>query len=147
MSRRNIKRSYFHYEKLEEFKSNMWKTITGSLRINLIDKAYIFTSNTELYGFWLMQVLDQWPYSCIHNLSATEINRQAWIGHAACALAMGIPEDLTRCAWHLLTEKQQNDANAKADQAILKWEKVYFRGDSCLSNTQQLTFFRQLGIE
>ena len=76
----------------------------------------------------MLRVVNEWPLSCEHNLTA-DCNRQAWIGQAACCLALGVPEDITREAWHMLTQSQQDEANRKADEAILVWEE---HQDACL---------------
>ena len=126
-----MKRIYHHYKKCEEFKAGMWRTIAKQKNYNdLLEKAIQFTSNAELYGEWMLKVIEKWKYSCEYNLSCQDMNRQAWIGHAACCLALGCPEDITRLAWHHLTEEQQNAANKKADEAISLWEsrnKIIFQ--------------------
>jgi hypothetical protein len=73
----------------------------------------------------MLKVIKQWPISCEHNLTDFSINRKAWIGHAACCLALNVPENITRMAWHHLTEKQQDEANEKARIAIKIWEKIH----------------------
>lgn len=87
-----------------------------------LKQAIEFTGDAKLYGRWMMNVINQWPVSCEHNLSGAWQNRRAWIGHAACALAFQCPEDITREAWGYLSEQQQISANAKADNAIEEWE-------------------------
>jgi len=119
-----MKRIYHHYTKMEEFKRGLWKTISNTKTRNiLLKKAIKFTSNHRLYGFYMIKVVKKWKYSCEHNLSCEDMNRQAWIGHAACCLALNCPEDITRLAWHYLTQEQQDKANQEADSAILLWEK------------------------
>lgn len=122
-----IKRIYHHYKKWEEHKYKMWKTFNGKKKQKYLKKAIEFTGNTKLYGEWMLKVIKDWPYSCEHNLSDPSINRQAWIGHAACCYAIGCPEDITRLAWHYLTEQQQAKANKKADFAIDLWESKYIK--------------------
>lgn len=82
----------------------------------------------------MLKVADSWEYSCEHNLTDSGINKQAWIGHAACCLAIGCPEYITRQAWWHLTKQQQDDANKKADEAIRYWEdkhqEVKWKNDS-----------------
>lgn len=119
-----IKRKFHHYEKWEEYHAGMWRKVHGEKREELLRKAIEFTGDDELYGEWMLRVVDEWPISCEQNLSFLNLNRQAWIGHAAVCLAFGCPEDITREAWWHLTEKQQNEANIKADQAIAKWETM-----------------------
>jgi len=110
---------------MEEVTAGMWRSINGEVRKGYLKRAIEFTGDANLYGEWMLNVLTAWPNSCEHNLTADNMNRQAWIGHAACCLAIGCPEDITREAWHLLTQKQQDDANAAADAAIEKWERTY----------------------
>lgn len=135
-----IPRIYHSHEKWEEVAAGMWKSVPVELKEDLLVKAIEFTGNAELYGSFMMRVTTEWPFSCEHNLTA-DINRQAWIGHAAVALAFGCPEDITRMAWHHLTQEQQDKANAKADAAIRAWE---IRHEQCPRNTSQLTFFHLL---
>lgn len=111
----------FHpYWKWEETYFNMWGSVDN--RDHYLDLAIAFTGNAKLYGECMMHVVREWKNSCEHNLTDRSQNRQAWIGHAACALAFRCPEDIVRSAWSRLTEQQQTEANAKADEAIRAWE-------------------------
>lgn len=87
-----------------------------------LEWAIEFTGDHQKYGEWMIKVIQDWKYSCEHNLSNDTQNRQAWIGHAACAYANRCPEDIVRKAWGYLTEMQQLLANNAADAAIKKWE-------------------------
>jgi hypothetical protein len=107
------------YWLLEEFKSNMWGSVSD--RNSWLKKAIEFTGNHNLYGEWMLKVVDQWPMSCEHNLSKAG-DKRAWIGHAAVAIAIQCPEDIVRHAWSFLTNEQQNQANLKAEQAINYWK-------------------------
>ncbi len=106
----------------------MWRTIVGEERETLLEQAVIFTGNAHKYGQYMRKVIVQWPYSAIHNLSNLSMNRQAWIGHAACCIAIHCSEDITRNAWHYLTDKQRDKANHQADIAIQEFERKYFKG-------------------
>ena len=124
---------YLHFELLEEYPAGMWKTITGQEREMLLKRAIEFTGYAKEYGVYMLKAVNLWPNSCAHNLSKSNTNRQAWIGHAATCIAIKCPEDITRLAWHYLTQKQQDDANAQADIAIQTWEKQFKKGiQSCL---------------
>jgi hypothetical protein len=116
-------RRIFHpYTAWEEVPAGMWASIGGAEGRRLLAEAITFTGDHELYGSFMLKVLDAWPVSCEHNLSDIGQNRKAWIGHAACCLAIGCPEDITREAWGYLTEEQRVAANRKASEAILTWE-------------------------
>jgi hypothetical protein len=124
----NINRVYLPYQLWEEYNFGMWRNVYGKERDTYLEKAIVFTGNANLYGKWMIKAVKQWPNSCLHNLTCAEMNRQAWIGHAACCLAINCPEDITRLAWHELTKEQQDKANEKADRAIEYFEILYKRG-------------------
>jgi hypothetical protein len=98
----------------------MWGTISNKKRA--IKKAIEFTSDHKKYGRFMVKVILTWPISCENALTDRMLNRKAWIGHAAVALALGIPENITREAWGQLTSEQQLLANREAERAISIWE-------------------------
>jgi len=87
--------------------------------------AFEFTGNSERYGQAMRKVIVAWPISCEHNLTEPTMNRLAWIGHAACSYEIDCPEDVTRQAWGMLTEKQRIDADAQAQKALDEWISGY----------------------
>jgi hypothetical protein len=122
MKKQSIKRIYHPYWDWEELDYNMWGAVND--KKTYLKRAIKFTGDAPLYGRFMMRVANEWTNSCEHNLSNTTQNRRAWIGHAACALAIGCPEDITRKAWGFLSQDQQDKANDKADSAIKHWEKM-----------------------
>jgi len=109
------------YTSWECFKNGMWRNVSGKERNYFLRKAVEFTGNHELYGSFMKRVITEWPIACEHHLSGDQGNKKAWVGHAACCLAIGCPEDITRHAWSYLTKQQQDDANAQAQKAIDEW--------------------------
>lgn len=105
----------------------MWGKVPDGQRKKFLEDAILFTGNAQLYGKYMLRVAKEWPISCEQNLTDYSQNRRAWIGHAACALAMKCPEDIVREAWSYLSEKQQIAANAEADKAIEEWENLQWR--------------------
>jgi len=95
-----------------------------------LEKAVCFTGDHALYGFYMMRVIKEWPISCENALTDSSLNKKAWVGHAACALAIGCPEDITRKAWRFLTDEQRFLANKEADRAIRTWENNYRKNQS-----------------
>jgi hypothetical protein len=100
----------------------MWRKATREDEILLLPKAIEFMGNVALYGEWMLKVIEQYEYACQHNLTDVSLNQRAWIGHAACHMALDAPEYITRQAWGLLSDEQRFDANAKADIAINLWK-------------------------
>lgn len=105
----------------------MWGEVSN--RKAAIAKAVLFTGDHKLYGRYMMRVVNEWPRSCDNALTDYSLNRKAWVGHAACALAHGIPEDITRLAWGKLTDEQRLLANKEAERAIQHWEYNYSKSN------------------
>lgn len=124
---RKFKRVWHPYENWEEVKFNMWGSVND--RSSWVKKAVIFTSDHKLYGTYMQKVVNEWPISCENALTDYYMNRKAWIGHAACALAMNCPEDITRQAWKELSYEQQYLANQEAIRAIRTWENMYIESE------------------
>jgi len=118
-----FKRVYYDYRKLEEVAHNMWGEATDNR--TALEQAIVFTSDHKEYGKYMMRVVNEWPFSCENALTDYNQNRKAWIGHAACAMALSVPEDIVRKAWGYLTDEQRFLANQEADRAILYWEHAY----------------------
>lgn len=118
-----LKRVWVPIDQWEEIRYNMWGTVES--RRDYLRRAIIFTGNHRLYGRYMQRVTKEWPRSCLNALTDRSINRKAWIGHAATALALRCPEDITRQAWSHLTHEQQALANRQADRAIQSWEVRY----------------------
>lgn len=118
-----FKRVYRPITEWEEIRFGMWSDVKN--KKDMIRKAILFTGNHRLYGKYMMRVVNEWPASCENALTDYNLNRRAWVGHAASALAINCPEDITREAWRFLTDEQQKLANRQADRAIQHWEKSY----------------------
>tara|TARA_R110000851_G_scaffold187318_1_gene337091 strand:- start:4875 stop:5300 length:426 start_codon:yes stop_codon:yes gene_type:complete len=125
MDKRIFKRVYHHYLKWEEIKTNMWGVVEDKKQ--WLEAAVTFTGNHELYGRYMLEVIEKWPISCENSLTNMDLNRKAWIGHAAVALAINCPENIVREAWGLLSNEQRLLANKKADDAIRAWERSYLK--------------------
>lgn len=116
-------RDWLPIDTWEEIAFNMWGEVAN--RHLFLQRAVIFTSNHRLYGHYMQRVAMEWPNSCINALTDYNLNRKAWIGHAACALALRCPEDITRQAWGLLNDGQRILANRQASRTIQLWEMRY----------------------
>lgn len=125
MERKKFKRVYHPYWDWEEIRFNMWGSVED--RKKWVQKAVEFTSDHKLYGSYMQRVIKEWPISCENALTDHGLNRKAWVGHAAVALAIQCPEDIVREAWGKLTDEQQLLANKEADAAIRAWELDYIK--------------------
>lgn len=134
-----LSRVYHPINAWEEIKHNMWGSVSD--KAAFLEKAIKFTGDHILYGRYMMRVINEWPISCENALTDYSLNRKAWIGHAACALAFKCPENIVRKAWKELTYEQQSLANRQAIAAIGKWEENYRKGKKlCEDVAQQMLF-------
>lgn len=122
-----IKRIFHHFDKCEEFKTDMWRAVDLKKREELQEHSRNLMIESDVFESVCMKVVSEWIFSCEANLSASSINHQAWIGHAACAYNHNAPEDITRLAWRTLTSEQQDLANLAADNAIKFWKKSHIK--------------------
>jgi len=118
-----LTRDWRPIESWEETRFNMWGSVQD--KEAALYRAILFTGNYRLYGLYMQRIISEWPNSCANALTDYNLNRRAWIGHAACALALSCPEDVTREAWRHLTNEQRILANRQADRAIQSWEVRY----------------------
>ncbi len=120
-----MKQVYHHYSKWEDFKNGMWNKVSQQEEDEMLKIAIDFTGDYKLYGKAMLRVIKEWPLTCEHNLTDNAINQRAFIGHCAVCLELGIPEYITRMAWHHLSQEQQDLANNEATVAITQWKKEY----------------------
>lgn len=118
-----MKRIWHPISEWEEMRFNMWGQVKD--RKSYLLRAIRFTGNAQLYGSFMKRVCEEWPVSCENALTDMALNRKAWLGHAACALAFRCPEDIVRQAWGHLNDVQRKLANKEAERNIAIWELRY----------------------
>ena len=126
MKRKTFKRVYHPFHLWEEVAANMWGRVED--RAEALERAIAFTGDHTLYGSYMRRVVQEWPISCENALTDSHLNQKAWVGHAAVALALRIPEDITRQAWGHLSDEQQLLANREAERAVAAWADSYEAG-------------------
>ncbi len=134
------KRIYHPFQLWEEIPANMWGDVTN--RKEHLARAIEFTGNYKLYGEYMRRVASEWKFSCENALTDETLNKRAWIGHAACAMAIGCPEDITRKAWSKLTDEQRLLANKEATRAIRSWENAQIENTSLRNDMGKAMLFR-----
>ena len=135
----SLTRAYHPWYRWEEIDHNMWGEVSN--RQAALELAIAFTSDHREYGKYMRLVTKQWPISCENALTDSYINQRAWIGHAACALAHKIPEDIVRDAWRHLTSEQQLLANQEASRAIQSWQHDYQQNTGVRHNVGETLLF------
>lgn len=128
-----MRRIFHHYESLEECRAGFWRFPSAEERKPMVFAAAWLLAEPRVFRIAVKRVVVEWPFSCEHNLTAAGANRIAWLGQASCCIALGVPEELTRLAWHSLTPTQQDEANRVAAEALQAWETLH------ISRTQEDT--------
>jgi hypothetical protein len=123
-----IDRIYHSYLLWEDYKLGMYEKTCYMDEQRIVQECIQLLSCPEWLYETMSFVTHNWFYSTEHNLSNTNRNRQAWLGQAACNMAHGAPEYITKQAWHFLSLKQQDAANKVADEVIEVWEDKHSRG-------------------
>lgn len=121
---RVIKRIYYPCNLWEDLKNGQYKTSTHENEIVLEDLCVDLLSNTEKLYHSMRGVISDWFYAMRENISNKEINRQAWLGQAACCYQFGAPDYITKRAWFRLTNHQRVAANNIADKVIEHAEQI-----------------------
>lgn len=118
-----IKRIYHSWEKWEDYKAGFYNNVSGKDKAEMIEKVKELFNNPKLTRDYMEKAINEWFFSCEHNLSNKSMNRIAYIGQAACCLYARIPNLLTMNVWGSLEEEVRLRSDEIAKQTILKWEQ------------------------
>jgi len=118
-----MKQIFHHYKLWEDYTYNFYDNISGVEKELKEQKVLEMFNSKELTKKMMFAVVNDWEYSCEHNLTNEGMNKIAYIGQAACALYDNIPNTVTMSGWHLLTDKVRERANSIAKEALNIWEE------------------------
>lgn len=120
-----MKRQYHHFSTWEDWRDGQYRQSPGDSSEMIISRAARLLSDPVMLKAYMRLVAANWQFSSLQNMTNRNRNRQAWLGQAACSLAVGASEDMTKAAWRTLTAAEQIEANEVADTVILEWENKY----------------------
>lgn len=120
-----MKRIYHSYEKWECYPAGFFNNSSGETKKNHIQKVIELFSNPELTLEYMSRIINEWKYSCEHNLTNESMNKVAWLGQSACCLFAGIPATVTMEAWRLVPLEFRNTADEIAESLIKKYESSH----------------------
>jgi len=116
------KRIYHHYELWEDHKNGFYNNSSGNEFKQKEKKVIELFSDPEKTREYMTRVVNEWKYSCEHNLSNNSMNKIAYLGQAACCLYYNIPNTVTMSTWSKLPEEVRNEADKIAKEVLLIWE-------------------------
>lgn len=121
MNTNDPNRIFHTHDKWECYKAGFYNTTVDGMTAEECKLAYReFLADIPRFNKALAAVTSEWVYSCEHYLTNKAMNRIAWLGQAAACYDMGIPSTY-RGGFSLLTEKEQEEANAAALVYLNKW--------------------------
>ena len=124
-----MERIFHPYTLWEDFKNGFYEPHDEG-KIQLVIEMFLSEQKTlESMEY----VINNWKYSCEHNLTNQSLNRIAWLGQSACCVYGKVPSKTTMQAWNLLDEQTQNNANKIAQETIDKWFNQNKKIQLCLN--------------
>jgi hypothetical protein len=116
-------RIYHPYWLWEDYKAGFYENCSGEQKQVYIEKIIEMFNSEKLTLESMFSVVDNWKYSCEHNLTNNSMNGIAYIGQGACCIYCGAPSTITMECWSKLTKEVQERANKNALQAIERWKE------------------------
>lgn len=117
-----MKRIYHPYWLWEDYKAGFYDNVSGEQKKILLLKVVEMFNSKQLTKQNMLRVINEWTYSCEHNLTNDSLNKIAYIGQGACCLYAGVPSTITMEAWSLLTNEVKERSNKIALEVINEWE-------------------------
>ena len=128
-----MNRVYHPWNKWEDYKNGFYNQCSGEEKEQKKQAAINLFNNEDLITEYMNRVINEWIYSCEHNLTNPSLNRIAYIGQSACCIYDRIPSTVTMEIWSLLDPKVQDRANKIAESVLKKWEKQNKNIQLCLN--------------
>lgn len=115
-------RIYHRYEYWECYKNGFFKNISGAEKNILSAKVLELFNDSEKTEIYMQKVINEWVYSCEHNLTNLGLNRVAWLGQSACCLFAKIPYSITMQNWRFVNDDKKVIACEIAEKLIKEYE-------------------------
>ena len=120
-----MKRIYHPYWLWEDHKAGFYENCSGENKELLILKG-IEMFNCEIKTTEnMLRVINEWQYSCEHNLTNESLNKIAYIGQSACCLYSNIPNKVTMEIWNKLEKNVQDRSNKIANDILNIWKQKH----------------------
>lgn len=118
-----MKQIFHHYKLWEDYKYDFYNNCSGSIKEEKIKSAIDFFNQPKKVEEYMKRVVEEWKYSCEHNLTNPSMNKIEYLGQAACALYDKIPNTITMQSWNMLSEETRKKSNEIASLIIEEWNK------------------------
>lgn len=119
---RQFDRVFYHFSIWEDWKNGFYETGRDD-NMSLMSKKVL--SNSSDCKAQMMRVIQEWPFSSKQNLTNISLNRNAWLGQAACNISHGSNFIQTIDGWNMMDQMEQVRANKIAEQVIRHFEWMF----------------------
>jgi len=116
-----MKRIYHPYWLWEDYKNGLYDNCSGAIKEQKKDKCLEMFNSFDLTKEFMYRVVNEWKYSCEHNLTNESLNKIAYIGQSACCLYDSIPNTITMECWSLLSQEVKERSNILAQEVLDYW--------------------------
>jgi hypothetical protein len=127
-----MKRIYHPYWLWEDHKNGFYNNCSGEEKKVFISKILEMFNSEKLTEQFMLRVINEWKYSCEHNLTNESMNKIAYIGQSACCLFCGAPNTVTMESWSLLSNEVKKRSNEIAEKVLTIWETQNKYIQTCL---------------
>ena len=117
-----MKRIYHPYWLWEDYKAGFYDNVSGERKKELILKVIEMFNDAKLTKENMLYVVNNWTYSCEHNLTNESLNKIAYIGQGACCVYACVPCSITMESWSLLTDEVKKRSDKIALECIEIWK-------------------------
>lgn len=128
-----MERIYHPFNLWEDYKAGFYDNCSGSKKAEYKKECLKLFNNLELLKEQMLRVVNEWKYSCEHNLTNPSMNKIAYIGQGAACIYKGIPNTVTMECWSLLSKEVQKEADKIAEVVLNEWENKYKINQLCLN--------------
>ena len=128
-----MERIYHPYWLWEDHKHGFYENCSGEAKSNFTNKSIEMFSSEKLTRESMFFVVDNWKFSCEHNLTNPSLNQIAYVGQSACCHYSGCPSTVTMELWSKLPKEVRDRSDKIALEAIDRWKQQNKYIQLCLS--------------
>jgi hypothetical protein len=128
-----MERIYHPYWNWEDHKAGFYDNCSGDIKKTYQSKIIEMFSSETLTQDFMLKVINQWKFSCEHNLTNNAVNQIAYIGQGACCIYCGAPCTVTMESWSKVPLEFQERANKIAESVIEIWKSNNKKIQLCLN--------------
>jgi hypothetical protein len=135
-----MERIYHTWDKWECYPAGFYEDAApnGMTARQAVEAYRDFLADLPRFEGALQRVITEWPNSCEHYLTNTDMNRLAWLGQAAMCIETRVPS-VYRGGFSLLTSEQKDAANAMALIYLNKWLAARGEPELTMDNAKSRT--------